>query len=103
MTAAGSTRSPSLPDVPTIAEAGLKGYAVEPWFGVFAPAGTPAAVTQKLNQAFVEALALTEVKEKLIRAGFTPKSSSAQELNALAKSEYERLGKIARDAKMTAE
>ena len=100
---AGSTRSPSLPDVPTIAEAGLKGYAVEPWFGVFAPAGTPPAITQKLNQAFVEALALPEVKEKLQRAGFTPKSSSTQELDALAKSEYERLGKIARDAKMTAE
>ena len=100
---AGSTRSPSLPDVPTIAEAGLKGYAVEPWFGVFAPAGTPPAITQKLNQAFVEALALPDVKEKLLRAGFTPKSSSAQELDALTKSEYDRLGKIARDAKMTAE
>ena len=100
---AGSSRSPSLPDVPTIAEAGLKGYAVEPWFGVFGPGGMPPAVVQKLNQAFVEALALPEVKDKLLRAGFTPKSSSATDLDALARNEYERLGKIARDARMTAE
>ena len=63
----------------------------------------PPAVVQKLNQAFVEALASPEVKEKLLRAGFTPKSSSAAELDALARTEYERLGKIARDAKMVAE
>lgn len=100
---AGAARSPSLPDVPTLAEAGLKGYAVDPWFGVFGPANMPPAVVQKLNQAFVEALALPEVKEKLLRAGFTPKSSSAAELDALARTEHERLGKIARDAKMVAE
>ena len=100
---AGAARSPSLPDVPTLAEAGLKGYAVDPWFGVFGPAGMPPVVVQKLNQAFVEALAMPEVKEKLLRAGFTPKSSSAAELDALARAEYERLGKTARDAKMTAE
>ena len=100
---AGAARSPSLPDVPTLAEAGLKGYAVDPWFGVFGPANMPPAVVQKLNQAFVEALALPEVKEKLLRAGFTPKSSSATELDALARTEFERLGKIARDAKMVAE
>ena len=100
---AGAARSPSLPDVPTLAEAGLKGYAVDPWFGVFGPANMPPAIVQRLNQAFVEALALPEVKEKLLRAGFTPKSSSAAELDALARTEFERLGKIARDAKMTAE
>ena len=100
---AGAARSPSLPDVPTLAEAGLKGYSVDPWFGVFAPANVPTAVLQKLNQAFVEALALPEVKEKLLRAGFTPKSSSAAELDALARTEFERLGKIARDSRMTAE
>ena len=100
---AGAARSPSLPDVPTLAEAGLKGYAVDPWFGVFGPANMPPAIVQKLNQAFVEALALPEVKEKLQRAGFTPKSSSATELDALARTEFERLGKIARDAKMVAE
>lgn len=63
----------------------------------------PLAVVQKLNQPFVEARALPEVKEKLFRAGFTPKRSSAAEVDVLALAEFERLGKIARDAKMPAE
>lgn len=97
---AGKTRSPALPQVPTLAEAGLAGYAVEPWFGVYAPAQLPAPVLKLLNQAFVEALALPDVKEKLLQAGFTPRSSSAQELTALGLAEYERLGAVARKANM---
>ena len=89
--------------MPTLAEAGLKGYAVDPWFGVFGPASMPPAIVKKLNQSFVEALALPEVKEKLLRAGFTPKRSSAAEEDVRALAEFERLGKIARDAKMVAE
>lgn len=98
---AGKARSPSLPNVPTLAEAGLPGYAVEPWFGVYAPAGLPAPVLKALNQAFVEALALPEVKDKLLQAGFTPRSSSAQELATLSATEYERLGAVARKSNMT--
>lgn len=98
---AGKTRSPALPGVPTMAEAGLAGYAVEPWFGVYGPAGMPAAVVQKLNRAYVEALAMPQVKEKLTQAGFAPQGSSDRELGALSQSEYERLGKVARSANMT--
>ena len=70
----------SLPDVPTIAEAGLKGYAVEPWFGVFAPAGTPPAITQKLNQAFAftcqrKILAMTSIHHAA-RAGFSAEAQT---------------------------
>jgi tripartite-type tricarboxylate transporter receptor subunit TctC len=100
---AGSRRSPSLPDVPTLAEAGLTGYTVEPWFGVFGPAGIPAPVARRLNQALREALDDPEVKEKLLAAGFSPRPSTAAELEALAAHEYERLGKVARSAKMTAD
>ncbi|BAT60175.1 tripartite tricarboxylate transporter family receptor [Variibacter gotjawalensis] len=100
---ASSARSPALPDVPTVAEAGLPGYAVEPWFGVYGPAKMPPAVTAALNAAFVEALGLAEVKDKLSQAGFNPKSSSAAELEALTQSEYEKFGKVARDAKITVE
>ncbi len=74
---AGPTRSPSLPDVPTMAEAGLKGYALEPWFGVYGPANLPAPVVKALNEAFVEALAQPDVKAKLAQAGFSPRGSSA--------------------------
>lgn len=98
---AGKTRSPSLPEVPTIAEAGISDYAVEPWFAVYGPAGMPPAVVQALNKAYTEALAMPDVKEKLTQAGFAPQGSSAAELTALGQSEYERLGKVARTAGMS--
>jgi len=100
---AGSTRSPSLPDVPTMAEAGLKGYALEPWFGVYGPAKLPAPIVKALNEAFVEALAMPDVKAKLQQAGFSPRGSTAQELSALTDTEYKRLGDVARKAGMTAD
>jgi tripartite-type tricarboxylate transporter receptor subunit TctC len=98
---AGSQRSPSLPNVATIAESGLPGYSVEPWFGLYGPAGLPPAVVQKLNRAVLDALASPEVKEKLTAAGFSPRGSSAAELEALSRQDYERLGKIAAAAHMT--
>jgi tripartite-type tricarboxylate transporter receptor subunit TctC len=100
---AGAQRSPALPDVPTLAEAGLKDYAVEPWFGVYGPAGMPAAVAQRLSKALQEALAEPAVKDKLLAAGFTPRSSTAAEFEALTQREYERLGKVARSASMSTE
>ena len=100
---AGPTRSPSLPEVPTIAEAGLKGYALEPWFGVYGPANLPAPIVKALNEAFVEALAQPDVKAKLAQAGFSPRGSSAQELATLTQTEYQRLGEVAKKAGMTAE
>ena len=98
---AGKTRAPSLPNVPTLAEAGLPGYAVEPWFGVYGPANLPAPVVQALNAAFVEALARPEVRDKLQQAGFNPKGSSAAELQTLTQTEYERFGKVAKSAAIT--
>ena len=100
---AGSQRSPALPDVPTLAEAGLAGYAVEPWFGVYGPAGMPPAVAQRLEKALQEALAEPAVKDKLLAAGFTPRSSTAAEFEALTQREYQRLGQVAQGARMTAD
>jgi tripartite-type tricarboxylate transporter receptor subunit TctC len=100
---AGPTRSPSLPDVPTMAEAGLKGYALEPWFGVYGPAHLPTPVVKALNEAFAEALAMPDVKAKLQQAGFSPRGSTAQELTTLTQTEYQRLGDVARKAGMTAD
>lgn len=100
---AGPARSPSLPDVPTIAETGLKGYALDPWFGVYGPANLPAPIVKALNDAFTEALALPEVKDKLTQAGFTPRGSSAEALAKLTQSEYQRLGDVAKKAGMSAD
>jgi tripartite-type tricarboxylate transporter receptor subunit TctC len=64
-----ATRSQVLPDVPTIAEAGLPGYEATPWFGVLAPAGTPNEVIGKLHQEIVAVLALPTVQQRLIEQG----------------------------------
>jgi tripartite-type tricarboxylate transporter receptor subunit TctC len=100
---AGKRRSPSLPGVPTIAEAGLAGYEVDPWFGVYGPAGMDARVVKALNEALVEALAMPAIREKLEKAGFTPQGSTAQELETLTQAEYVRLGKVASQAQMSAD
>lgn len=100
---AGKARAPALPDVPTLAEAGLQGYGIDPWFGVFAPAGMDPKITQRLSQAFNEALQDPEVKAKLVKSGFTPDGSTPETLARLAASEYERLGKVAKAAAMSAD
>ena len=100
---AGSERSPSLPNVPTIAESGLKGYAIDPWFGVYGPAKLDPAITAKLNAAINKALNDPAVKDKLVQAGFTPKGSSAQDFETLTQSEFKRLGEVAQKARMQVE
>ncbi len=100
---AGKRRSPALPDVPTIAEAGLAGYEVDPWFGVYGPAGMDPKIVRTLNAALVDALRLPAVKEKLEKAGFTPQGSTPEELEKLTQSEYVRLGKVASQAQMVAD
>jgi tripartite-type tricarboxylate transporter receptor subunit TctC len=65
-------RSPILPELPTIAEAGLPGYEATPWFGVLAPAGTPKEIIDRLNKEIVAILALPEVKAQLLEQGAEP-------------------------------
>jgi len=65
----GSKRSVVLPDVPTIAEAGVPGYEASPWFGIAAPAGTPKAIVDKLNKELSVVLAAAETKKRLLDQG----------------------------------
>jgi tripartite-type tricarboxylate transporter receptor subunit TctC len=87
-------RVPALPGVPTMAEAGLPGFDVSTWFGLFAPAGTPAATVDKLNAAFVAALRTPEMRERLARMGAEPSPTSPAEFAALVKSELAKYQKI---------
>lgn len=73
-------RSSALPDVPTIAEAGVPGYAVSPWFAVFAPAGTPAVVVERLQQALAGAMGEPQVRARLQALGAEPIGSTPQAL-----------------------
>lgn len=75
----GTRRSPSLPEVPTMAEAGLPGYNVSGWFGVIGVAGTPQPILERLNDAVVKAVAMPDVRERLLETGAEPVSSSIAE------------------------
>jgi len=74
----GAQRSALFPDVPTVAESGLPGFASEDWQGILAPAKTSPDVVMKLNGEIARILALPEVKQKLTAAGFDPKPSTPQ-------------------------
>lgn len=78
-------RLAAIPDVPTFAESGLPGFEVEQWYGVFAPAGLPVAITRKLNAALVPALASPEFKQQLSDQGIELVSSTPEEFAAYVK------------------
>ena len=88
------TRSPLLPDVPTIDEAGVKGYAVFAWGGFIAPAGTPRAVIDKLNRETNVVLKLPEIRDRFAQMGSAPQGSTPDEFDRLIRSEIARFGKI---------
>ena len=80
-------RSPIAPDVPTLAEAGLPGFEVGSWQGVFAPAGTPPEVVKRLNNEIVKILNIPEIREKLAGLGAEPVGNSQEEFSALVNAE----------------
>jgi tripartite-type tricarboxylate transporter receptor subunit TctC len=94
----GPRRSPLLPDVPTVAEAGLPGAENTSWGAVLAPAGTPDAAVERLGAAVREAVAVPAVKERMAQAGADAASSSPAELAALMRREAERWGRVVREA-----
>ncbi|WP_348755322.1 tripartite tricarboxylate transporter substrate binding protein [uncultured Aquincola sp.] len=83
-------RSPALPDIPTIAEAGLPGYELSPWFAVFVPAGTPQPVIEKMNAALLAAMQQPEVKARFAAIGAEPIGSTPQQLAAHLKAEMDK-------------
>ncbi|HUG21384.1 Bug family tripartite tricarboxylate transporter substrate binding protein [Piscinibacter sp.] len=87
-------RSSVLPDVPTIAEAGLPGYELSPWFAVYMPAGTPQPIIDKMNAALLDAMKLPEVKTRFAAIGAEPIGSTPKELEAHLKAEMAKWGKI---------
>lgn len=87
-------RSKSLPGVPTIAESGLPGYDVTPWFAVFMPANTPKPIITKLNRTLVTSMATSEIKEKFDAIGAEPIGSSPEELTTYLNKEIDRWGKV---------
>jgi tripartite-type tricarboxylate transporter receptor subunit TctC len=91
-------RIPLMPDVPTVAEAGVPDYSYESWFGVMAPAGTPRDIIVKVNQDIAKVLRMPDVVEKMTKQGAIPATTSPEQIEAMIKTETERHGKILRDA-----
>ena len=92
-----STRSPQLPDVPTMAEAGLPGYAAYVWLGLMAPKGTPAAIIERLHREVKAALASPEVKSYFSEAGIESAGSSPAEFEAYFREERDRWARVIKD------
>jgi tripartite-type tricarboxylate transporter receptor subunit TctC len=96
-------RSPALPDVPTLAEAGVKDAESGSWIALLAPAGTPAAIVARVGADLKEAVEAPEVKEKLIAQGAVPQASTPAELQALINADLARYGRIIRAKGLKAE
>ncbi len=91
------------PGLPTVAASGLPGYESSLILGVFAPAGTPAALIQRLHREIVKVLQAADVKEKLFNSGVEAVGSSPGQFAARVKSEMGRLGKVIKDAGIRAD
>jgi tripartite-type tricarboxylate transporter receptor subunit TctC len=91
---ASAKRSASLPDAPTLAEAGVKGVEADAWFALFAPAKTPAPIIDKLNKALTTALSKDEAKAALAKQGVTLQLTSPAELAAMIPKEVEKWAEV---------
>lgn len=87
-------RSPVLPEVPTVAEAGVPGYELTSWYGVLAPAGTPSTIVTQLNAEIVKALNTPEVKARLSGEGAEPVGNSPAQFQAFIRTEIDKYAKI---------
>lgn len=91
-------RSSSLPDVPTVSESGAPNYDATSWYGLYAPAGTPAAVVERLNKAVNHAFSDANFVQKWTSLGAGPGGGTSTELAELTRSEVDRWAKVAKDA-----
>jgi len=91
-------RSAAAPDVPTMAEAGMKGYETSTWGGILAPAGTPKDVVAKLNAEINKALAAPDVRQRMLDAGIEPAGGTPQQFTAFIQSELAKWAKVAKTA-----
>ncbi|QIL74165.1 tripartite tricarboxylate transporter substrate binding protein (plasmid) [Diaphorobacter sp. HDW4B] len=97
-----STRVSQLPDAPTLSEAGVPGYEVMSWFGLWAPAKTPQPIVEKLNHAIVEILKSPEVQQKISEQGAVPTPETPAEFDRFIRAETDKWSKVVKAAKLQA-
>lgn len=93
-------RSPAVPDIPTVAEAGVPGYEVDQWYGIITGAKVPMAIVRKLNAAIAEAVKSPEVAKRLAAEGSTPVGSTPEQFSVHIKSEIAKWRKLVKEAKL---
>jgi tripartite-type tricarboxylate transporter receptor subunit TctC len=91
-------RLASMPDLPTVSEAGVPGYRFDPWYGMLAPAKTPKAILDKLSGEVARIVELPDVRERLRAVGADPAPTTPEGFDAMVRSEVAKFGKIVRDA-----
>ena len=91
-------RIAAAPELPTVAESGLAGFDVVAWFGLFAPAGTPRPIVERLSSETRAALSAPEVRKRLIDLGAEPLGSPPDEFSAYVSAEFARWGRLAKEA-----
>jgi len=94
-------RSPEMPEVPTVAQAGVPGYEAIVWIGMLAPAGTPREIVAKLNGEIGKLVRTGEVKKLLTPTGMEPDPDTPEQFGAYLKADYEKWGKVVRDSGAT--
>ena len=87
-------RHPSLPEIPTIAEAAVPGFETQSWFGILVPAGTPPEIINKINAAFQQTVNRPEIKEALINQGSNPETNSPEEFSQFIKNDVIRAARV---------
>jgi tripartite-type tricarboxylate transporter receptor subunit TctC len=99
----GAARSPLLPEVPTVSEAGLPGFEVTSWYGVFGPAGLPAGIVAKLNSEIGSAVTAPEVKERFAALGAEPSVKAPDQFARYVRQEITKWAKVVKDSGAKAE
>ena len=100
---AGTRRAAGAPEIPTIAEAGVPGYAVDVWYAMLAPSATPRAVLERINHAVATTLRAPDVVKKLAALGLEPAAESLEATDAYIKSEIRKWARVVEAAKITAD
>ncbi len=99
----GGKRSPVVPEVPTMAEAGVPGYSVVAWYGIHAPARVPRPIVDTLSREMIRILGAADVKERLLTQGMDPSPNTPDECGAFVKAEVNQWRKVIQDANIQAD
>ncbi|MFA7670549.1 MAG: tripartite tricarboxylate transporter substrate-binding protein, partial [Burkholderiaceae bacterium] len=91
-------RSPALPDVPTVAESGLPGFDISTWYGLWAPAGTPDSIVQKVSAEVAAIVRTPAVREQLLNMGTVPVGNTPEEFAAFNLSELEKWAQLVKQS-----